>query len=178
MKPAPIRMAAALILAASATALAIERAGATTAFDDTSMKLTGCLVRGEGDGAGYLLINTPFEPSLQSSHDSRVTPGSVGTVGDFANVFYWLDGDRNLQQHIGHRVEIDGYAKGDVKEGDMKVDRKDSWTEMTVKADGRTMKARVPNASIVGSGHDDHDLKVLVRKVDVEHVKMLGANCQ
>jgi hypothetical protein len=176
MNLARLRLASALVLAVFASAFATDSAGA--AFDDKSIKLTGCLVRGEGDGKGYLLINTPFEPSLQSSRDAHVTPGSVGTVGDFANMFYWLDGDRNLQRHIGHRVEIEGHAKGDVKDGDMKVDRKDNWTEMTVKADGRTMKARVPNASIVGSGHDDHDLKVLVRKIDVGQVKMLGANCQ
>jgi hypothetical protein len=174
----PLRLASALVLVAFASAFAIDSARATMAFEDKSMKLTGCLVRGEGDGAGYLLINTPFEPSLLSSRESRVTPGSIGTVGNFANIFYWLDGDRNLQRHIGHRVEIEGHAKGDVKDGNMKIARKDSWTEMTVKADGRTMKARVPNASIVGSGHDDHDLKVLVRKIDVGQVRMLGANCQ
>ena len=44
-------------------------------------------------------------------------------------------------------VEIRGDVKGDLKDGEIKLDRKDRWTELTVKSDGRTMKANVPNAS-------------------------------
>ena len=111
---------------------------------DKSITLSGCLIRGEGDGAGYLLISHAFDPATAAGGGAPVTPGTIGTTGDFATLFYWLDGNGDLRKHVGHRVEIEGDAKGDVKEGEMKVDRKEAWTELTVKSDGRTMTARVP----------------------------------
>ena len=89
-----------------------------------------------------------------------------------------LDGNGDLRKHIGHRVKIEGDAKGDVKEGEMKVDRKDSWTELTVKSDGRKMTARVPKASIVAGPDPLRKMDVLVRKINVERVRMLAADCQ
>ena len=47
-------------------------------------------------------------------------------------MFYWLDGDDDLKHHIGHRVEVEGDLKGDVKDGEIKTERKDNWTEVTV----------------------------------------------
>jgi hypothetical protein len=143
-----------------------------------SITLSGCLIRGEGDGAGYLLISHAFDPATATTGGAPVTPGTIGTTGDFATLFYWLDGSGDLRKHIGHRVEIEGDAKGDVKDGEMKVNRKDSWTELTVKSDGRTMTARVPQASIVAGPDPLRKLDVLVRKIDVEHVRMLAADCQ
>ena len=149
---------------------------ASAAAED--VKLSGCLIRGEGDG-GYLLTNSPAEPQLAASSDRRVTPSGLGTSGDFATIFYWLGGHDDLRQHIGHRVEIEGDLKGDVKEGEIKVVRKDNWTELTVKADGREMKAQVPNMSVVPASNRDKERKgdILVRRVDVERVRMLGASC-
>ena len=51
---------------------------------------------------------------------------------------------------------------------------------MTVKADGRTMKANVPNTSVVPAPDGDKAQKsnVFVRRVDVERVRMLGASCE
>jgi hypothetical protein len=60
----------------------------------------------------------------------------------------------------------------------MKVDRKDSWTELTVKSDGRKMTARVPQASIVAGPDPLRKMDVLVRKINVERVRMLAADCQ
>jgi len=145
---------------------------------DKSITLSGCLVRGEGDGAGYLLISHAFDPATASGGGAPVTPGTIGTTGDFATLFYWLDGNGDLRKHVGHRVEIEGAVKGDVKEGEMKVDRKEAWTELKVKSDGRTMTARVPQASIVAGPDPLKKFDVLVRKIDVERVRMLAADCQ
>lgn len=144
--------------------------------DDVMLK--GCLVRGEGD-AGYLLTNTSNAPGWQRSEDTRVQPGQVGTSGGYESVFYWLDGDNDLAKHVGHQVEVKGELKGDLKDGEITLDRKDRWTEMKVKSDGRSMKANVPNASMFPGPGDDKDRKVhvLVRKVDVEKVSMLAASC-
>ena len=80
--------------------------GASGAADKTA-KLSGCLIRGEGDGAGYLLANSPTEPWLNSP-GRQITPSALGTSGDYATIFYWLDGNGDLKQHIGHRVEVEG----------------------------------------------------------------------
>ena len=42
-----------------------------------------------------------------------------------------------MKSHIGHTVEIEGGLKGDLKEGEIAVERKGNWTEVTVKAEGR-----------------------------------------
>jgi len=145
---------------------------------DKRVKLSGCLIRGEGDGAGYLLVNPPTEPWL-GSPDKQVTPSVLGTSGDYATIFYWLDGHGDLKQQVGHKVEVEGELKDDVKDGEIRTERKDNWTEVTVKADGRTMKAQVPNTSIFPASERDKSRKsdILVRRVDVERVRMLGATC-
>ncbi len=153
--------------------------GAAVLGGADEVTLRGCLVKGEGDGAGYLLTNTPAEPDWQRSDAARIAPGTAGTTGGFESIFYWLDGDDGLKTNIGHQVEVTGDLKGDLKDGQITLDRKDRWTELTVKSDGRTMKANVPNASVFAAPGDDKDRKarVLVRKVDVDKVKMLAATC-
>jgi hypothetical protein len=169
------------ILLAGAIAVAIVDASGARLGADTreneDIKLSGCLVRGE-DG-GYLLINSPSEPGLQATADSTVAPSAVGTAGNFATIFYWMKDHNDLKEHVGHRVEVEGDFEGDIKEGDIKIDRKDKWTEIRVKSDGRDLRARVPHSSIVSSpSRDKREGKVLIRKVDVDHVRMLAANCQ
>ncbi len=137
-------------------------------------------MKGEGDGAGYLLTNTSAEPDWQRPEAARTAPNAVGTTGGFESIFYWLDGDDDLMTNVGHQVEITGELEGDLKDGEIELDRKERWTELTVKTDGRTMKANVPSASAFAAPGDDKDRKarVLVRKVDVEKVKMLAVTCE
>jgi hypothetical protein len=153
-------------------------AGSATRAADKNVKLSGCLIRGEGDGSGYLLANPPTEPFLNSP-GKQVTPSALGTSGDYATIFYWLDGNGDLKQHIGRQVEVEGDLKGDVKDGEITTERKDNWTDVTVKADGRTLKAHVPNASIFPAPNRDKDRKgdILVRRVDVKRVHMISASC-
>src|SRR5262245_51076909 len=132
-------------MVALACAFVMTAAAGVRTSSDKDVKLTGCLIRGEGDGAGYLLTNTQGDAWLRSS-EGQVTPSALGTSGDYATIFYWLDGNGDLKHHIGHRVEVEGDLKSDARDGEIKAERKDNWTELTVKADGRTMKAHVPNA--------------------------------
>jgi hypothetical protein len=167
------------IRAAVAAMLAWAVSVGPVAAAENQVKLSGCLVRGDGDGAGYLLTNAPAEPAWLNPNESRVAPNAVGTTGGFSSVFYWLDGKRELKEHIGHRVEIEGDLKGSLKEGEIQVERKDQWTEVAVKADGRTMKYNVPHTSVVAAPDRDKTQKadLLVRRVNVEKVKMVAADC-
>ena len=141
--------------------------------------LQGCLIKGDGDG-GYLLSNAPAEPAWQRSGDARIQPDAVGTSGGFESIFYWLDDDDALGENVGRRVEIVGEVEGELDDGEIELDRKENWTEMTVKSDGKRMKANVPNSSVAPPPGDkgDRKLRVLVRKVDVEKVRMLGPTCE
>jgi hypothetical protein len=114
-----------------------------------------------------------------NSPGRQVAPSVLGTAGDYATIFYWLDGHDDLKQHIGHRVEVEGDLRDDVKDGEITTERKENWTELRVKADGREMKAQVPNTSIFPASDRDKTRKsaILVRRVDVERVRMLGATC-
>ena len=167
-----------LFAAVTLSVVGIANTAIQASGGDEKIKLSGCLIKADGDN-DYLISNLPSEPSA-STADRNVTTTAIGTAGNFTNVFYWLGGDDDLKKNIGHRVEIEGELKGDIKEGEIKLDRKDNWTEIEVKSDGDDMKAKVPNAYIFPDPTTDKDRKIstLVRKVDVEHVKMLSASCQ
>jgi hypothetical protein len=165
-------------IAAATASVAATDASIHARGGEEKIKLSGCLVKAEGDG-GYLITNLPSEPG-SSTADRNVATSAIGTSGAFSTVFYWLRDDDDLKDHVGHRVEIEGDLKGDIKEGEIEIDRKDNWTEIEVKSGGDEMKAKVPNASVFTDATRDKDRKIsaLVRKVDVDHVKMVSANCQ
>jgi len=143
---------------------------------DNEVTLSGCLVRSSDDD-GYLIANAPTE-TARSQGDVKVSPDAFGGAGGFSSVFYWLENRDSLKPHVGHFVEIEGDLK-DPKDGELKVERKDKWTEVELKSDGRTLHANVPNTSVM-PGPDaakETKTKVIVRRVSVEKVKMLGANC-
>jgi len=176
-------MSIARIPIVGAIAVAISVASGTaqiraeTRQNDKNIKLSGCLVRGEE--GGYLLTNSPGEPAWQRTADATVVPSAVGTTGNVATIFYWLKDHNDLKEHVGHLVEVDGDFDGDIEDGAIKIDRKEKWTEIRVKSEGRDLEARVPHSSIVSwSSRDKQEVKVLVLKVDVDHVRMLATNCQ
>ena len=172
------RMALGAALVVCTFIVADQAAASANRAADKRVKLSGCLIRGDGDRAGYLLVNPPTEPWLNSPR-KQVTPSVLGTSGDYATIFYWLGGHDDLREHIGHKVEIEGDLRDDVKDGEIRTERKENWTEVTVKADGREMKAQVPNTSIFPASNRDkaRTSDILVRRVDVERVRMLGATC-
>lgn len=158
-----------------ASSVALAAAGAQ--LDDKNIKLSGCLVRGEN--GGYLLTNVPGEPVWQRTSEGVVLPDAVGTTGAFATVFFWLNDDDDLKPHVGHLVEVEGDLKERIEDGAIRIERKDNWTEITIKSNGRDLRARLPRASILSEpSRDERALDVLVRQVDVERVRMLRADCR
>ena len=172
------RMLMAGLIAAATVTVAGINTSVQAVGGDEKIKLNGCLVKADGDD-DYLITNLPSEPG-SSTADRNPTTSAIGTSGSYSTVFYWLRNDDDLKKHVGHRVEIEGDLKGDIKEGEIKLDRKDNWTELEVKSDGDSLKAKVPNAYIFPDPTRDKDRKIstMVRRVDVEHVKMLSASCQ
>jgi hypothetical protein len=107
----------------------------------------------------------------------RPDGGSVGTSGAVSSVFYWLDEHEGLDDHVGHQIEIEGELKGDLKDGEIKIDRKGDWTDVEIKSDGRSFKAKVPRSVLVIPATDAARIDVLVRKVEPRRVRMLAAVC-
>jgi hypothetical protein len=144
------------------------------------VKLTGCLVAGEDDDDGYLLTNAMGDLAAPRSDGSKVAPGPVGTTGGAATIFYWLEDDDDLETRVGQRVEIEGELSGDIEAGEIEIEREGSWTKLTIESDGRELTARVPQSVLImtSGSNDERRLDVLVRKVDVEGVRMLAPSCQ
>jgi hypothetical protein len=63
----------------------------------------------------------------------------------------------------------------------MKFDRKGEFTEIEFEVNGKDVKARVPTSMLVNAEDKDNDkdrkYNVVVRRVDVDAVKMLSASC-
>jgi hypothetical protein len=156
------------------TLLSLGVAARLSSAEAADVKLSGCLIRG-ADG-GYLLTNGPSAPAWQRA-DPAITPGAVGTSGTYTSVFYWLRDDDDLRAHVGHRVEVEGELRKEIEEGEIKIDRKDKWTELEIKSDGDTLKARIPHLSVVSVGDGDSKSPILVRRVDVGSVRMVAATC-
>jgi hypothetical protein len=157
-----------------AIALAMFVAARGEAADE--IRLSGCLVRGQ-DGDGYLMTNVPGDAAWQRPGDAIVAPGLVGTSGTVTSILYWLEKKDELEEHVGHYVEIEGKLQGHLQDGHIKVTPKEQWTDVEVEAGGKSLKARVPRSVLIIPDKGDSKLDVLVRRVEAQRVRMLAAAC-
>lgn len=79
-------------------------------------------------------------------------------------------------------VELKGELEGDIEKGEVSIEREGGMVEIEFKADGEKITVRAPElpAAIGTTGamtdrERDHDF--IVRKIDVESVKMIAATC-
>ena len=149
--------------------------------------LTGCAVKGNGDGDGFLLAN-----SVEHTTRTTATPGAVGstvsstTTSEMkpARVLYWLDDDDDeVAKLMGRLIEVTGEVEGDVKRGEIEVERENGMIELEIKAGDRkaTVKlADVPSAiGTSGSVKDrETELPYVVRKLDVKSAKSIASTCR
>ena len=154
-----ITFAAALTIAAWA---GLETPVATA--QDQKVTITGCAVKGSGDGDGFLLANTTDQTATR--------------------ILYWLDDDDDeVQKLMGQLVEVTGEVEGDIKRGEIEVEREDGMIELEIKAGDRkaTVKlADVPSAvGTAGSVKDrEIELPYVVRKLDVKSAKSIAPTCK
>jgi hypothetical protein len=154
--------------------------GAVPAGNDDHLTLTGCVVHGDG---GYLLTNvTPAAGEDDRMRKSGFTPARIGAADQ---VLYWLKNEDKLAGHEGQRVEVEGKLDGDLKKGEMEVERKDGRIEIEAKANGKKVKAVLPesDAAIGTSGtsnteHKKVEREYLMRRFEVKSVKMVTSTCQ
>jgi hypothetical protein len=164
---------------------------AVAARENDKVKITGCVIRTNDQGSGgnrslvvwsggdvvFANAVVEFEPSSDSKELGKV----VATSGGGLPIFYWLDDDEDLGKHVGQSVELTGEVDDDFERGEMKFDRKGEFTEIEFEVNGKDVKARVPTSMLVNAEDKDNDkdrkYNVVVRRVDVDAVKMLSASC-
>jgi hypothetical protein len=159
----------------------------TAAEVQEKVTLTGCAVKGNGDGDGFLLANT-----VEQTTRTTTTPTSAGsTVSSTtssemkpARILYWLDDDDDeVAKLMGQLIEVTGEVEGDVKRGEIEVERENGMIELEIKADGRKANVKladVPSAIGTSSSVKDREVELpyVVRKLDVKSAKSLAPSCQ
>ena len=170
--------------------IAVAESVAARAND--KVKITGCVIRTNDQGGGgnrslvvwsggdVVFSNAVVEFELAS--ESKEVAKVVGTSGGGVPIFYWLNDDDDLSKHVGQSVELTGEVDDDFEQGEIKFERKGDFTEIEFEVDGKEVKARVPTVMLVNaddkdSNKDDRKYNIVVRKVDVDDVKMLSTTC-
>ena len=172
-------MALTAVLAANGVAQ-----GAAAAAQE-KVTLTGCAVRGDGDGDGFLLANT-VEQTTRTSPTASGSTVSSSTSSEMkpARILYWLDDDDDeVANLMGQLIEVTGEVEGDVKRGEIQVERENGMIELEIKADGRKANVKladVPSAiGTSGSVKDGEvELPYVVRKLDVKSAKSIAPTCK
>jgi hypothetical protein len=179
-------IAAAFALAFSAVPAAMQTATGTTARatggDDVT--LTGCVVKGDG---GYVLTNiaegTATAAVSVTTEEMDRKNREAGIAGP-AQVIYWLKDDEELEAHAGQKVEVRGELEGDVEKGKISVEREQDMIDVEFKVeDEKKITVKLPPTNVpVGTagtvGDREVDVPYVVRKIDVESVKMISSTCQ
>ena len=169
--------AAALSAAPQVATPPAQRAG----DDKKEVTITGCVVKGDG---GYVLTNVAEETAAAATAGGLpAAPQPAGTVLP-GRVLYWLDDDDDLAEHAGQKVEVRGEIAGDIERGKISAEREGGLIELEFKVDGdKKVTIKVPDVpATVGTagavGDKEVDLPYIVRKIDVDKVKMLSSVCR
>jgi hypothetical protein len=175
-------------MCATALALSFVAVAGQTSLDARAQEkvtITGCAVKGTGDGDGFLLANSVEQTTRTTPSTTGSTVSSSTTTEMKATrVLYWLDDDDDeVQKLMGQLVEVTGEVEGDVKRGEIAVERENGMIELEIKAGDRKATvtlADVPSAiGTAGSVKDrETELPYVVRKLDVKSAKSVAASCK
>jgi hypothetical protein len=184
MKMTSFGVALALSLGISAVSAAPQVASATaqrSSDDKKDVTITGCVVKGDG---GYVLTNVAEQTaSAAIAGGLPSTPQPAGTVMP-GRVLYWMSDDDELAEHAGHKVEVRGELEGEIEKGKISAEREGGLVELEFKVDGdKKVTIKVPDVPpTVGTsgsiGDKEVDLHYIVRKIDVDSVKMITSTCR
>ncbi len=176
-------MVAAMMLTAVVASVGLT--DIASAEGQEKVTLTGCAVKGNGDGDGFLLANsveqtTRTSPSASGSTVSSTTSSEMKP----SRILYWLDDDDDeVASLMGQLIEVTGEVEGDVKRGEIQIERENGMIELEIKADGRKANVKladVPSAiGTSGSVKDGEiELPYVVRKLDVKSARSIAPTCK
>ena len=173
------------------TVVAIGLIGTTAAAPvaanrQEKITVTGCAVKGNGDGDGFLLANS-VEQTIRTTTAPTATGAAVSssttTEMKPARILYWLDDDDDaVAKLMGQLIEVTGQVEGDIKRGEIKAERENGMIELEINAAGRKANVKLADVpSAVGSGSvKDREvaLPYVVRKLDVKSAKSIASSCR
>jgi hypothetical protein len=168
---------ASALFAISASAQSV--ATATPQQEKKDVTITGCVVKGDG---GYVLSDVSPENTVAATAGTT-TPPVAGAVMP-GRVLYWLKDDDDLAEHAGQKVEVTGEIEGDIEKGMVSAEREGGLIELEFKIEGdKKVTVKVPDVpASVGTagavGDKEKDFAFVVRKIDVESVKMISSTCR
>lgn len=136
--------------------------------NDDEITIRGCVGRVTPGGPADERMLVWTRGDIMLSNPSALRSGQLAE-----RVFYWLDDDDDLSKHVGQMIEVKGDL-GDFEKGEIEFDRDGDFTEIELKLDGKTEKARVPNA-LLGPYRSEGEIDIVSRKIDVDDVKVIGA---
>ena len=136
--------------------------------NDDEITIRGCVGRVTPGGPADERMLVWTRGDIMLSNPSALRSGQLAE-----RVFYWLDDDDDLSKHVGQMIEVKGDL-GDFEKGEIEFDRDGDFTEIELKLDGKTEKARVPNA-LLGPHRSEGEIDIVSRKIDVDDVKVIGA---
>lgn len=187
----------------AAALIAIVGIGSAAQAQEKDVTLQGCVLKGKNGGYIITDVITSRPENIAGSREVVGTAGSNST----GQVVYWLDDSRKLKKFVGHRVMIMGELEGDLKPGEVAVERNDDGlVELDVKYKGRKVTAEmqqapevvlaalptvVPGGGPVGTSGtvgtagaaamiQDKEIGIdyLIRKVDVKTVHAIDGTCR
>jgi hypothetical protein len=158
------------LVTAAAPGAGAQRSAVTV--DDDDITIRGCITEARSPSvtAPSVLVWSRSDIMLAAAEAFHEPAGLTGRV------FYWIDDEDDLAKHLGKHVEIKGELE-DFEKGKVKMERDDGYTKVKLELDGKTEEARVPTSwlrSSTGRDEDDQEVKIVVRKIDVNHIKVLG----
>jgi hypothetical protein len=183
MKKTGFATALALSMGISAVSAAPQVASAPaqrSGDDKKDVTITGCVVKGDG---GYVLTNVAEHTVAAAMAGGQPSKPPSGTVLP-GRVLYWMKDDDDLAEHAGHKVEVRGELEGEIEKGKISAEREGGGVELEFKVEGdKKVTIKVPDVPpAVGTsgsvGDKEVDLHYVVRKIDVDSVKMLTSTCQ
>ena len=122
-------------------------------------------MKGNGDGDGFLLANSVEQTTRTTSTPTREgSTVSSTTTKEMkpARILDWLDDDDDeVAKLMGQLVEVTGEVEGDVKRGEIEVERENGMIELEIKADGRKANVKVADVpSAIGTAGSVKDREV------------------
>lgn len=143
----------------------------TVVIDGDDITIRGCVGRAPSSGgaAPAALVWTRKDIMLQNA----MSVDGAHTTPLAERVFYWIEDEEDLARHVGQLIEVEGDL-GDFEKGEIEVERDGEFTDIELKLDGATEKARVPSAWLGPQSTKDGDIAIVSRKIDVDRVKVIG----
>ena len=103
----------------------------------------------------------------------------IGTAGTGVPILLWIDDEDDVARYAGQYVEVRGEVSDELETGEVEVDENDNFIEIEFEWDGDDVRARMPKGLFLGRDVDDTDFDVVVRRIDVEDVKVVpGGSCR